>query len=232
MIRSSVLFSIALGVSVASGAFAHVGDVGLKVVGGRIHTGLVDDSGGSQIVIPGERVFGAELGLSIPGFGDEPGFFASEGEFAAGSSLSFNVRRAVRTWDAANGNFLTFGPERLRIEDPAQTAFLDTPVSDPADPIALPFGLAVPGAGDFDDHPFYTVLGRTTEGIYLLEVEMTTSIPGIGKSDPFWLVLNDGASEQQHDLAIEWVQNNVLPTPGSLGAFGVAAVMIGRRRRR
>ncbi|MBU6413088.1 MAG: hypothetical protein KGS45_06410, partial [Planctomycetes bacterium] len=131
------------GVSVA--AQAHVGDVGVAILNNRLVTGIVDDSSGSEVVVPGARAFGAEIGLTVPGFGDEPGFFMTDGTLAVGSSLGFNIMSAVRKWDSGTGTFVA-AAETFRLERPDGTVFVDSPLTNT---FTAGWAFTV-GAGDFD----------------------------------------------------------------------------------
>lgn len=212
-------------IGLAASAHAHVGDVGVAILNNRLVTGIVDDSGGSEVVIPGARVFGGDIGLSIPGFGDEPGFFASDGTLTVGSGFGFNILSSVQKWDSGAGTFVA-ASETFRLERPDGTVFVDSPLTNTFTP-GWAFTVA---AGDFDDHPNYYVQNRVDAGIYLLELNFYSTVSTIANSDSFWLVINDGADEADHDAAIEYTENVIVPTPASAGVamFGLIAL---RRRR-
>ncbi len=209
----------------AAAAHAHVGDVGVAILNNRLATGIVDDSGGGQVVIPGSRVFGAEIGLTIPGFGDEPGFFAADGTLTVGSGLGFNIMSAVRRWDSGTGTFVA-ASETFRMERPDGTVFVDSPLTNTFTP-GWAFSVA---AGDFDDHPNYYVQNRVDAGIYLLELNLYSTVSTIANSDSFWLVINDGGDEADHDAAIEYTENVIVPTPASAGVALMGLMALRRRR--
>lgn len=220
------MFAMLAGLGVSSVAHAHEGDVGVLAFGGQLVTGAVEDLGAGDVVVPGERVFAAEFGIG-PGVGDEPGFFMTEGTLPGGSSLGFNIRAALRRWDSglSTGNFIA--DETLTIESPSGTESATTPA---ADLLVNGWSFTVPGSGDFDDHPNFYVNGRTTERVYILELELKTDA-GYSNSAPIWLVINDGASEEDHDAAIEWVEENLVPAPGSAAMIGIGGLLLARRRR-
>lgn len=207
---------------VASG---HVGDVGVALLNNRLVTGIVDDSSGSQVVVPGVRVFGAEMGLTVPGFGEDPGFFASNGTLAVGSGLGFNIMGAVRKWDSGMGTFVA-ASETFRLERPDGTVFVDSPLTNT---FTAGWAFTV-GAGDFDDHPNYYVQNRVDAGIYLLELNLYSTVSTIANSDSFWLVINDGADEADHEAAIEYTENVIVPTPASAGVALMGLLALRRRR--
>lgn len=209
----------------ASVTHAHFGDVGVALLNNRIVTGIVEDLGSGDVVTPGARVFGAEIGLTVPGFGDEPGFFAADGTLTVGSGLGFNIVSAVRKWDTTSGTFVA-AAETIRLERPDGTVFVDSPIANTFTP-GWAFTVV---AGDFDDHPNYYIQNRIDAGIYLLELNLYSTISTIATSDSFWLVLNDGAEELDHDAAIEYTENFIVPTPAS-ASLACAGLLMFRRRR-
>ncbi len=214
--------------SMTGAALAHGGDIGFTIVGGSLKTGDVLDNGSGEFVLPGQRVFGGEMLIS-DGVSDEPGFYAQAGALDAGELIGFNVRKALRVWTGTD--FSAIASETMRIENPAGTAFVDTPLTDPSSPIAAGWGFTFPASGDLDDHPIYYINGRTGPGIYLLELELTTTQGGIINSPSFWIVFNDGGDEIQHDAAIDWTEENLVPTPGTACLLGIGGMTILRRRR-
>ncbi len=191
------LMSVVVGVCGGACGLAsaqHAGDVLLTVENGRIVTGLVDEGGTN--VRSNVRVFGTRLGEIGPNFTDEPGFDNDPGTFAVGSRIGFNVRRAVRVYDAnqfgtVGGDFeIAFGPLNI------QTAGSDVPVPG----FSLPVGIN----GEWHTHLEYTLLSPATEGLYLLELELYSDQPGINPSLPFWIVFNQNQSESSHAVALRW----------------------------
>lgn len=221
---------------VAGPALAHEGDIAITNINNKVITGLGDhDLYPNEHEFP-ERVFAAELfeqgGLV---FTDEPGWlgpFDNVGQgFAPGTSLGFNIRRALRTW---NGDDFLGGPaaERMRLYDSGPgTNIAFTPLTDvPVPGFAVVANAAVHATGGFDEHPFYELVTHTP-GIYLLELEIWASDVSIAPSDPLWIVFNYESSEPEHEEAIEWVEANLVPAPGTLGVL-LALPLMARRRRR
>lgn len=213
--------------TVAGHSWAHGGDVGIAVGGGQLLTGRVDASGPDEVVIPGERVFAGELTFG-GGVGDEPGFFAEAGTLPGGSLLGFTIKGALRKWDPflANGNGIA--AETLTIESPSGTESVTTPAGDTS---VDGWSFVFPGSGNFDDHPNYYVNNRTGGGVYILQLQLTTNAPGIAGSQSLWMVINDEFDDEQHDLAIDWVKENVAPAPGA-SAVLLGGLAMGIRRRR
>lgn len=202
-------------------------DVWVQVERNQLTTGSFQEDIGGDIFTPGVRVFGVELGEVSPNFADDPGFFSES--LPAGLELGFNITESLRVW---NGS------------DFAQTAASDmtlwlafgVPGSPSATTPASPggttagFGFATADSGGFiDDHPDFVLNSPATDGIYLLQLELTAS--GVLSSEPFWIVFNQNMDEQTHDAAIEWVEVNLVPAPGLAGLL-FSSVMIGARRRR
>ncbi len=190
---------IVLGCAPLAAAQPHVGDILLEQVDGRISTGRVDADTGE--VIHGVRVFGAVFSDS---FTNDPGFDTLEGAFPAGTQLGFNIRAALRVWDSAGMDFDEIPAERIQVKlgplGPVWTPTTDT--------LTGGFGIAVSSDGRYHHHLGYTLLAPATSGIYLLELEMWSTSPSIGTSDPFWIVFNQQETAGEHQAAIQWVMDH------------------------
>ena len=46
-------------------------------------------------------------------------------------------------------------------------------------------------------------------GVYLVELELYSTDGAVESSEPFWIVFNNEASEEDHEAAIEWVEENL-----------------------
>jgi hypothetical protein len=227
MRRMSSIALLALAATAAP-VFAHGGDVGLIIQNNRIITGeVLDDGSGGEFVEPGERVFAGDIGLVIPGFGDEPGFFADADAFPDNAPVGFNIMAAVRKWDEANSTWAA-ASETLRLERPDGAIDVITPASDVFTP---GWAFTFPAQGEFDDHPNFYVQNRTGPGVYLLALRFWTNDPSAADSDTAWLVINDLAEEAVHDAAIEYTEEFVVPAPGAAILLTAAAPLMLRRRR-
>lgn len=206
-------------------------DIGVLVSDGRIETWAADHTLG-QYFNP-ERLFAGEMDL-IAGsvVGDEPGFYFQNGTVFGGAFVGFNIRAALRVWDplapsnAPGTNFLPIPASTLTFGD-SVTGTVTTPTFDPPSPIT---GLQVliPSVGV--DFHFPMTLNNPAEGIYLVELELRTSLAGVQNSAPFWMVLNYGLNEPEHERAVDYVKEHIVPTPGTAAMLGFAAIC--RRRRR
>lgn len=206
-------------------ALAHEGDIGFRVESGVITTWLADHSTGG-LEHP-ERVFAGELiDLSGTVSGDEPGYFAEPGTLA-GAPVGFNIRKALRSWDVALQELTQISPLSMTLSAPLLGS-VTTPGTDPLTPVP---GLSVViPAGGLDFH-FDQMLSANAPGIYLLELELWTNAPGVGASLPYWIVLNYDMPEPEHEAAVEWVHENLVPAPGSLATMLLAGGLAMRRRR-
>ncbi|MFI4883177.1 MAG: PEP-CTERM sorting domain-containing protein [Phycisphaerales bacterium JB064] len=211
--------SIAALAIVAGSANAHEGDIGLVVLNGGIVTGIVEDGPGGQFVVPGERVFAGEMfefGGQI--FADEPGLFAEAGVFPD-SDLNFDFASPVQRWNGSG------------FESAAQTFTLEYGPLSATSPMAgsgSGFGIGVGPAG-FDEHyDFY--LNDAETGVYLLSLDFSSSDAGIGSALTTYIVFNNGADEMEHDAAIAYVEDVIVPAPGSLALLGLGALAMRRRR--
>ncbi|MFI4914952.1 MAG: hypothetical protein ACIAS6_00420 [Phycisphaerales bacterium JB060] len=203
----------------ATGTLAHESDVGLKIVDGRIVTGIVEDGPGGEFVVPGERVFAAEMfefGGSI--FADEPGLFPAPGEFPD-SDLGFDFASPVRRW---NGSTFESATQTYTLE------FGPLSATSPATGSAPGFGIGVGPAG-FDEHyDFY--LNDPEPGVYLLALDLWSSDAGIGDALTTYLVFDYDTAPGAHDAAIHYVEDVIVPAPASLAVLGLGALALRRRR--
>lgn len=211
--------------ALAAGAMAHEGDYGLLVQNGRIVTGIGDHDAGTITDI-GERVFAAEM---VDGFGggayaDEPGIFIQPGTFAPGTGIGFNIMRSLRVWNVGTQDFFSVASHPMTLEfGPASAT---TPNAD-----VMVGGFVVNyDGGDFDEHYDFTLPGGAGNGIYLLELQFFVTDPNIAASESVWTVFNWGLSEEEHEAAIHWVEENLVPSPASAVVL-MGLLAAGRRRR-
>lgn len=230
-------------------ALAHF-DVKPKVVSGKIQTDGYDDSQASTEL--DVRVFGYDFGENVNDpFGiTDPGFnTVGPSGLTGGADFKFNVLGSLQYWDGLGSVSLanvTAG-EKLRFflgsidqltatgSSGAQPGFTIQTVNANgslhkhlnaelrgADNNTIPAGPGAWGTGDGVE---------AAAGVYVLPIEVYLSSGPILASDPFYLVFNNGLTEEQHDEAIDFVQANLLPEPASLSLLGLGAGFILRRRR-
>lgn len=211
----------------ASGALAHEGDVGVSTYNGRLVTSLIDEGGTLAGGIDRERVFGSEFGeAGIPNFSDEPGFYTDV--LTPGTTVGFNILDAVRLWNGSD--FSQVSPTSMTIsEDSGVPGTME--VTSGAGFVAGFEFIEADQNGFFDDHPDFLLDAPAGqgEGIYLLALELTSN--NANNSRPLWIVFNNGMDEEDHDAAIEWVVENVVPAPGAVGLAMIAGAAGIRRRR-
>jgi len=182
----------------------HTGDIILAIDGSRITTNAV-----AGPTLAPNRAWGTTFASFD--FTDSPGFDTAGGTFAIGSSIGFNVRRALQRWngDAFPMDASGIPAERLRIR---KTGFGDilTPTSDTLTP---GFGIPVSSGGEFHQHVGFTLQAPSGAGIYLLELEIWSSIASIETSEPLWIVFNNDLALSDRDEAVQWVIDNLITTP-------------------
>ena len=103
-------------------------------------------------------------------------------------------------------DFQTGRAERFESTDETMTiSFFDLFVSTTAG-FQAGFDLSVPASGGWHRHLNYLLEPETAApGIYLLTLELYSTDPDIGFSEPFWLVFRHDAEQQEHEDAIAWV---------------------------
>ena len=184
----------------------HGGDVELHVVMGRIVTN--------------QRVYSAELGEIIPNEVDEPGFDSLPGTFPSGSSVGFTILDALRVWDG--NDFDSIPIETLAISFGTSLGPITTPL---IPSIVAGFNLNVSSDGAWHRHIDFILGAPASMGVYLLQLELTSSSSGIAPTEPFFIVFNQNDSEVNHDAAIAFVENSLtIPEPKSL-AIGLGAIL-------
>jgi hypothetical protein len=217
-------------------------DVRAYVQNARIAVGSSELVGSTVVPLSDEqRVFGTELGEDDPGqpfMTEDPGFLSEDGAFPGGSGqwLGFNARAGLAVWNGS-GFAGTPASESLQITVGSQSVNVA--------------GGAVPGfnfaqidsGGGLHQHMTFELLGadgnpipgdgvEPTTGVYMLELELTTTMSGIAASLPVWMVYNNGDTEENHDAAIEWVESNLVPEPVSALMLSAGAILVFRRRPR
>jgi hypothetical protein len=205
------IFSILL---FATPAFAqiHGGDVELEVVAGRIVTG--------------ERVYGAELGEIIPNEVDEPGFDSLPGTFLSDSSIGFSILDSLRKWDGSGFDMIPAETLSLRFGSSLG------PITTPLTPTIVDgFNLNVASDGSWHRHYDFVLNSPASTGIYLLQLQLSSSDAGIGPTDPFFIVFNQNDTELNHEAAIEFVRSLTVPEPPTL-AVAMTLAFVGMFRAR
>jgi hypothetical protein len=204
-------------------------DVRPRVSEGMIVTdGYIDSA---SATIEGLRIFGYDFqeDPADPYFAADPGFNALAGSgLPGGSQLRFNILSGADFGLPANLSFWD-GTDKDLTETGIQVQFGLAPSGE-----TLRLGFASSsvvvgtGLGAMSGFPIQTVNANGSvhrhlssfldagsaavpaEGVYLFPLQLTSSDAAVRDSDPLFLVYNNGRSEEQHDLAIEWVEANLL----------------------
>lgn len=217
-----ITLTLSLGLCAAANADEAHGDVWIQSLGGQFTTGIVAEDG--TPIESAHRVFGAEFGEQPgdPFLAIEPGFQAFDGSFSPFSQFRVDIDGAVTSW---NGSGFSSASETMTLEFGPQS------MTSGAGPVEG-FTMSMDSEGGFHGHFDIILNGAGSDpatGVYLLPLTIADPTNGIGTSDTFWFVMNNGASEIEHDAAMEWVEANLVPTPAAWALLGLAAV---RRRRR
>ena len=171
----------------AQGQDLHSGDIELQVAGGQIVTN--------------RQIYAAELGEIIPNEVDEPGFDSSAGTFSSGSKIRFSLLDSLREWNGAD--FETIAEETISMSFGRSLG----PVTTPQQPgVVAGFELPTSSDGAWHRHYDFVLSAPASTGIYLLQLELSSSDSLVGATDPFFIVFNQNDTQLNHDAAIEYAE--------------------------
>jgi hypothetical protein len=219
-------FTTIIAASLTTAALADGGDYGLAIDNGQTVVGIGDHDEGT-IENLGERVFLADMTLTGPNwYADEPGIFIEEGSLPDNTQVGFTLVGSLQYWDgtgpvnftqAANTMTLAFGPASA------------TTSMDGSNVAGFSINYDADAPGGFDEHYDHTIDASAAAGIYLLT--STFSLSGASDSVTIFTLFNAGLTEDLHDLAGEYAENVLVPTPSALALLTLGALGASRRRR-
>lgn len=221
-------------------------DVRPYVLNGQLITGGYDD--GTSSFLPVNRVFeyAFQEDLGDPYFTSDPGFNASSSSgIPGGSQISFNILSGSPFGLPANFSYWD-GNDTDPSMPGIQIGFGLVPHHESINFSYGSSSVTVSNVAGGNDQPGFILQtvtssgamhrhlgaqlnggsGLPTDGIYLLAMEIVSNSPGLTKSDPFFLLYNNGLSDQQMELAYEYVSKHVVvPETSSimLAAIGTTA---------
>jgi len=148
--------------------------------------------------------------------------------------LQFGIAFADGVWKWDGSGFAPAVSERLRVVNPNGPGFTESG----SGPVAPAFWFTVGPDNWWHDHVPVRLIATDgdpnspADGIYLALLRIQSRDGSIGASDLYAMVFNKGMSEEQHDAAMDWVRENVVPEPASLTALaaGLAGLIAMRRR--
>lgn len=247
MKRRSLMMAPLILICAEAALRAQHADIRPYVEDGRIHTdGYIDDT---METVSGLRVFGYDFGEepSDPFFAAEPGINAAAGSgLPVGSQLLFRVPNAslfglpsnLGYWEGADADPLAAGTQVAFRQPPGSEAVRlnlgshDLLVGSDLGEIAG-FALGtVDSSGALHDHLSAFLenagLGDPAGGIYLVVLEFLSSDPLVGSSEPVFIVYNHGLKEELHDLAMDWVAENLatVPEPSTMLSAVIAVCLL------
>jgi hypothetical protein len=222
-------------------------------LGGKIATGGHDDVLGTDNVE--QRVFAFDFGedpfdpyfIGDPGFNNGSfaiGVYPNNGLLPTGFTLGFDVLTNLQYWDGAGGVAFAAAPGgvELGLNRGSTTILVSGAGTSGSEPTIGSTG----ASGRLHVH-LNSLLNFTDgvdplppnapDGIYMLGLELLLPGSGLANSDPIYFVYNNGLSEEVHDEAIDWVQENlIVPEPASwllaaMAAGGLAVVVCRKRGR-
>lgn len=222
------VFALIVMMTYASTASAqHEGDVEFEYHGGNIEV-----EGGELSLLFANRIF--DGAFPVGGFFDR---FTSDPGFEAHLPIGPNDIIGFDLHAGHHGHFLNFyDPTANQIVSAHPWSInIDWGVGN-LDVSATTGGTGLIGQAESDGvfhvHPNFRLSAGTPIGAYGFLMSLNSSDPGIGDSDPFWLVFNFGMDAEDFELATRSFTG--IPEPSSIGLIGaglVGLVTVGRRRR-
>ena len=188
--------TIALAFGTASAhAQPHSGDITLTIANDAIVT--------NNVAGP-NRVFTTRLGTSFPDFTDSPGFDCAPLTFPSGTRNGFRIAGPLRKW---NGTEFPSTPPTEQLE----LAFASLSRVTPTTAVEVEgFTLLVGSNGQWHRHLEFTLLAPASDGLYLLELSLFSTRPGLNPSDHFWIIFSQNAGTADEALAESWVRNSLI----------------------
>jgi hypothetical protein len=238
ILASVVTLSITLSFAKADDHY----DIAPYLVDGKLQTGGLDHSGNA--VDPNLSVYGFEFGedAADPYNPSDPGVnqAAGVGNLPSGATLRYNILSSLLYWDGEGEVRFTQPPtstivtllmgtnsRTLTADSGEQTGSLIQSVASDGS-VHKHFTTSLWADAESSNVPGCTGYIAPENGIYAFSLELTMAYNGTTyTSDPFWLVFNNGMSEDVHGAAME----SFVPEPMTLTLLAMGGMTMFRRRR-
>lgn len=232
--------AVTLAITAIPAAVAHADfDIRPYLVNGKIITGGFDDATSQQETQAHAFGFTFQEDPLSPYVITDPGFNADVGALTPGTQLNFNVLTSLIYWNGTGSP--SFAPA-------AQVVTLDlekfTPPASLLDTTMTGTSGTQPGfsigtvLSDGHIHQHLSSLLATTDsstppnGVYAFEMTLTLNSDATTTSDPFYIVYQNGVSDDTLDTALAYLDAQAAaPEPASLGVLGIGGMLLMQRRR-
>jgi hypothetical protein len=222
-------------------------DISPYLGGGKVQVDGLSHEGNLN---PNQRVFELELGL-VGGlvFAPDPGFSRDNATAidplgnivnangtglrpTAGDAVNIRLTRDLLKWNGSGFGSVAPGVTlNLQMNYPGSTLTAGTGSTTSTGVSQIPWvGISSDVIHTHAQSFLNDSAGTPADGVYLLSMQLESTIDGVLSSDELFVVYNWNLTEADHEAAVEWVEANYVPEPASLGLLGLGSLLLRRRR--
>jgi len=210
--------------AVSARAHEHEADVPFENIGNKILTGHEEEGGGFHPHYVFQKRFNDSSDWPN---GVEMCFNSEASVWPTNYAIGLTILDALRKW---NGSDFSVIPTEQVVISYAQGSNIFSLIT-PSTPGSVSGLERFPNSsGIWHKHFNFELTAPFSDGIYLLQMELYSTDPTITKSDPFFFVLRqdeipggDGSLEEWN-LAAAWVENHMVPEPGTFALLVLGLV--------
>lgn len=147
--------------------------------------------------------------------------------------IRVRILNDLKYWDSVNGNFVAVpNGETLSMTLSGSTRVAGTGAQTNTTDFPISFASGDSLHSHASTYLFDSLMGDTpTDGVYLLTLQLASTMPGVLASDPVYIVWGFNANGSAHKAAVEYANTVLVPEPATLGWVAGAALVLLKRRR-